>query len=225
MTHTQDQIFDDISHTWWDEKGPYKALHKLTPLRMEYILKMAKLEPNMKILDVGCGGGLITLPLARLGHDITGIDQTQGSILAAQKKSQEENLDICFYNEFSQLGEHKFDLIILLEVLEHVESPESLISDLKSYMKKGSKIIISTLNRTIMSYLLGIIVAEKILKWAPQGIHEWRDFIKPSQLILTLKKQGFNAIDLQGYTYSPFSREWKLCSNTDVNYFLTAELL
>lgn len=221
----QTELFDDISNTWWDEKGPYKALHWLTPLRMQYISQILSLFPSAKILDVGCGGGLMSLPLARQGYQVWGVDQTPGSIETAKAKSDAENLNIMFYTDLKDLGDEKFNLILLLEVLEHVRSPESLLSDLKKYLYPGGKIIISTLNRTIMSYLLGIVVAEKILKWAPEGIHEWKDFIKPSELIFMLKRQGFEAISLQGYEYSIFSNEWKFCEALNINYFLTAELI
>jgi 2-polyprenyl-6-hydroxyphenyl methylase/3-demethylubiquinone-9 3-methyltransferase len=220
----QNTIFNEISDTWWDENGPYKALHWLTPLRMAYLSKMVDFESCSHVLDVGCGGGLMTIPLARKGLRVCGVDQTLGSLESARAKAASEGLEIGFYSELKDLPEKKFDLILLLEVLEHVSSPEQLILDIKDYLAPSGKLVISTLNRTMMSYLLGIVVAEEVLKWAPRGIHNWSDFIKPSELIIILERQGFKILDLQGYEYSLFSQKWVFGENLNINYFLTAQL-
>ncbi len=220
----QSTIFSDLSNTWWNEKGPYKALHWLTPLRMEYVCKMMELSSLTKVLDVGCGGGLMSIPIKRKGCKVWGVDETPGSLESAREKASLEGLEIEFYSNLQDLGEEKFDLILLLEVLEHVAAPSDFLLELQKYLAPSGRIIISTLNRTFMSYLLGIVVAEEVLKWAPRGIHRWSDFIEPSELIMMLKKQGFKICDLQGYEYSIFSQQWQFGKSLNINYFLTAQL-
>jgi len=230
--------FNKISNSWWDKSGAFKPLHQLNPIRLEYIKDQLcehfHLDINstknpykkLKIADIGCGGGLITEPLSKLGAKLTGIDAGAENIKIAIKhaKAQKLNIDyrVTTAEELSQKRE-KFDVIIAMEILEHVSNIELFISSCCKLLKKGGIIIFSTLNRTPKSFMLGIIAAEYILKWLPTGTHDWEKFLKPSQIAKPLEQAGLDIKDISGMTYDPFAKEFKINEDdVDVNYLLCA---
>lgn len=225
---TTEEIFSTLADTWWDESGPFKALHAMNPVRMQYMLEHTRKHFNnpyeINILDVGCGGGLICEPFARLGYNVTGVDQSAQAIEAAQNHAKEQDLVINYYCGSIKDTDKKYDVITLLEVLEHVEDPRTLLKNAVERLKPGGLIFFSTLNRTIYSYAAGILLAESILKWAPKGTHEWSKFLKPSEIILPLNDMGIEILDLSGITWKILRRKWALTSNIDGNYIGVGKL-
>lgn len=219
--------FSQLASRWWEETGPFSMLHKINPVRMAFIRKALEKESlaGLSILDVGCGGGLISEPLARLGAQVTAIDGVAENIQAAQAHSKAQGLSIDYRHggpeDLLQQG-LRFDAIIGLEVLEHVADPDFFLGCLSPLVKEDGVLILSTLNRTVQSYLLGIIAAEHLLKWVPKGTHQWRKFIQPRHLQKMLFSLGFQGQTYEGLSLNPLSREWEASPSLAVNYFVAA---
>ena len=240
------QQFSSISDKWRDEKGPFAPLHAMNPVRLEYITSQifqhfglderqaqdrkkfdkGRLSPH-KILDVACGGGLVCEPLTRLGANVTGVDADQQAITVAQNHAELEKLDITYEvataEDYLQTTTDKFDVVLGLEIIGHIPSPESFVSTLMGLAAPNWLIIFSTLNRTAKSCILAKIGAEYILNWLPRGTHDWRKFVKPSELASLIRKSGGIPLQLKGISYNPFNREFSLSDDKlDMNYIMTA---
>ena len=224
------QKFSNLAEEWWDVKGKFKPLHMFNPIRIEYITEKIKQHFNIKkeknfltglnILDIGCGGGLISEPMARLGGKITGIDASEKNIKIAKVHSEKSNLDIRYLNKSpEELKEfYKFDIILNLEIVEHVDNLNLYIKSCNKLLKNGGMMFTATLNRTIISYLKAIIGAEYILRWLPIGTHDWNKFIKPEELEKILSAKNFKTIDIKGLEFNPLLSKWKKSDNLSVNY-------
>ena len=222
-------FFNQLSDEWWNENGKFKILHQIKSHRMSYILDQINNRNirNLKILDVGCGGGIICEPLARLGAKVTGIDFAPNNIMAAKIHSKKNKLKINYLYkdiEKSKLDE-KFDIILMFEVLEHLDNWKKTIKNIKKNLNKNGLIIISTINRNLLSKLFAINIAENILHWIPQGTHDYNKLIKPEELKKILLKEKFNFNNIKGLVFNPLNREWKLSKNYMINYFCTANLI
>ena len=222
-------LFNQLSDEWWNENGKFKILHQIKINRITYILDQINNKDikNLKILDVGCGGGIICEPLARLGAKVTGIDFAPNNIKVAKIHSNKNKLKIKYIYkdiEKSKIDE-KFDVILMFEVLEHLDNWKKTIKNIKKNLNKNGIIIISTINRNLLSKLFAINVAENILRWIPKGTHDYNKLIKPEELKLTLKKESFHFENIKGLVYDPFNGEWKLSENYTINYFCTASII
>lgn len=224
---------DEISHftshaaDWWDVNGTYAPLHKMAAARMEFITKSFGPLKGKTVLDIGCGGGLICEPLARLGGKITGVDADPKAIQVAREHSLHHGVPVTYKNAAAEdlvADGEKFDFLTALEILEHVSAPMSFVALCADLLKPGGKVVFSTLNRTWKSYGLGIFVAERILSWAPEGTHSWNKFIKPSELARIAECSDLKVIDACGLVYKPVSGSFELSPHDlDVNYFMVAE--
>ena len=227
------QKFSDIADEWWDVKGKFKPLHMFNPIRIEYITQMIKkyfkisdkkINPfnELKILDIGCGGGLISEPMARLGANVTGIDASEKNIKIAQIHSEENNLKINYINSSPERLKEKeeFDIILNLEIIEHVEDVKLYIDSCSRLLKKGGLMFTATLNRTVVSYIKAIVGAEYILRWLPIGTHDWNKFIRPEELEKKLSIANFKTIEIKGLEFNPFNKKWKKSDNLSVNYII-----
>ena len=225
------QKFSDLAEEWWDVKGKFKPLHMFNPIRIEYIVENIKQHfkinnnennflKNLNILDIGCGGGLISEPMSRLGGTVTGIDASEKNIKVAQLHAKKNNLNIRYLNKSpEQLNEtEKFDVILNLEIIEHVENVNLYIESCYKLLKKNGIMFTATLNRTLTSYIKAIIGAEYILRWLPIGTHDWNKFIKPEELEKVLKAKNFKTIDVRGLDFNPILGKWKKSDNLSVNY-------
>ena len=230
------QKFSNLAEEWWDVKGKFKPLHMFNPIRIDYItakiknhFKIEKDNPiflkNLQILDIGCGGGLISEPMARLGAAVTGIDASKKNIEVAKIHAKKSNLKIDYLNKSpEQLNElEKFDVILNLEIVEHVEDVNLYIKSCHKLLKKGGIMFTATLNRTFTSYIKAIIGAEYLLRWLPIGTHDWNKFIKPEELEKYLFNEKFKSIDVSGFELSPISFKWKKSKNLSVNYIICSE--
>ncbi len=237
-TQNQEELnhFQKLSSTWWDENGPFRILHEITPLRMAFIKdnleisfgrtnKGAKPLKGLRILDVGCGGGILCEPLARLGATVVGIDPVEENIEVAQSHAEQMGLSIDYQAcAIENLPKEipSFDIVIASEIIEHVDQPYAFVKCCANRLKKKGGLVVTTFNKTLKSYLLGIIAAEYVLGWAPQGTHSWNKFIKPEDLSCELSQLGLKDQDISGLCFNPLSQEWQLSSSHDVNYFLWA---
>lgn len=231
MINEEISKFTSIASEWWDINGPFKMLHEITPIRLEYIT--SKIKENfsvnnkldkLKILDAGCGGGLLSIPLSRLGANIHGVDLGKENIEAAKLKASRESLNVNFETkDISRLVEDKakYDVVICSEVLEHVDNVQEFISSLAKLVNKDGILIMTTLNRTYKSKLFAIYLAEYFLRILPVGTHEWSKFITPSEMSNYVQSKGLKAISSRGMTFDIFKRYWKLSNDMDVNYFMT----
>ncbi len=222
--------FDGLAADWWDETGPMAPLHRMNPVRLTYIKErlnnhFGRLD-GLKILDIGCGGGLVTEPLARLGANVTGIDGAGDLIRVARDHAAAQGLGMDYVHGLTgDLVKKKktYDAVLALEVIEHVDDAEAFVSDIAKLLKPGGLAVFSTLNRTASSFALGIVAAEYVLRWLPAGTHDWRKFVKPSELHALCVAQGLSPQHTTGMTYSPVTKEFRLdARNLSVNYFLTA---
>lgn len=266
------QAFSKDAGHWWDSEGPFKPLHRLNPVRMKYIkeqicaafdLDTSSLKPlnGLKILDIGCGGGLVCEPLARMGGNVTGADADPVAIEVARKHAEHSGLEIEYLNKSSEEllhshpervrsgparlstskneeshsssgdpstdardDRHLYDAVLALEIIEHVSDPAAFVENCARLCKPGGLVIFSTLNRTPKSYALGIIAAEYILRWVPQGTHSWKKFIKPSELSRFARAADLEVHAINGLIFNPLKGEFSISkTDLDVNYFLVCK--
>ncbi len=224
--------FSDIADEWWDLDGKFKPLHKFNPVRVSFIkdkiIKYFNLDQstknpleNLKIADIGCGGGLVCEPLSALGADITGIDASQKNIEIAKLHSQKSNLKINYQNitvEELAKKKEKFDVVLSLEVVEHVDNVQEFIEALSNCVKKDGILFVATVNRTLISYAKAIIGAEYILRWLPARTHDWKKFLKPSEINEMASKTNLKILEEKGFYYNLIKDSWKITNNLDVNY-------
>jgi 2-polyprenyl-6-hydroxyphenyl methylase/3-demethylubiquinone-9 3-methyltransferase len=220
-------LFNSIASQWWDEKGPFKPLHLMNPTRMSFIkdsiLKHFPSLKGLKIIDVGCGGGLICEPLARLGANVTGIDASDEAIKVAMDHSTKMGLTIDYQcSSPESFEESQFDVVLALEIVEHVSDIDYFLETLIKF--KPKLIILSTINRTWMSYIKAIVGAEYILRWLPKGTHNWGQFVKPSELSQGLRYVGAEVDQIVGMDFNPLSGRFSLSNHVDTNYMISAIL-
>jgi len=222
--------FSKIAEEWWNPTGKFKPLHKFNPIRISYIknniintfkLKNKKKPLNkIKILDIGCGGGLLSEPMRRLGAEVVGIDASQKNINVAKIHAKKNNLDIKYYCNSPENFEikTKFDVILNMEIIEHVEDVDHFLRSSSNLLKKNGIMFIATLNKTLKSYLFAIVGAEYVLRWLPIGTHSWEKFIRPDYLIDISKKHNLKLDSLDGMKFNLIKDEWYLSSDKSVNY-------
>ncbi len=229
--------FSKIAAQWWDPEGKFRPLHKMNPLRLGYVKAQlcrhferdAKAKTplaGLQIVDIGCGGGLLSEPLTRLGAQVTGIDPAERNIQVAQQHAKQQGLKIDYRHltaEDLQATGAQFDAVICLEVVEHVPDVPAFVRIVGRLVRPGGIAVFSTLNRTVKSFALAIVGAEYILRWLPRGTHQWHRFVTPDELQKAVELAGLRVSDRRGAVYHPLFDTWRLSeSDLDVNYFLTA---
>ena len=230
------QKFSKIADEWWDANGKFKPLHRFNPIRIKYIIDKCTNHFNLKnnngnhlhglkFLDIGCGGGLVSEPLCRLGGNETGIDASSKNIEVAKIHARNNNLKIKYINtspEKKQIQD-KFDVILNLEVIEHVENVDLFMKSATELLKKNGIMFIATINRTFESYIKAIVGAEYILRWLPIGTHDWQKFLTPGEIEQKFIKLNLDKLDLTGLKYNMFSNNWTKSKDCSVNYILLAK--
>ena len=228
--------FSKLSQEWWDPKGKMAPLHKINPLRLAYIRDAAcrKFDRNVKslnclaglrVLDIGCGAGLLCEPLTRLGAQLVGVDPSASNIAAAKLHADRSHLAIDYRcTTIEEMDAHqRFDIVLAMEVVEHVADVGMFLARCASMLKPGGMMVVSTLSRTWKSFALAIVGAEYILRWLPRGTHQWEKFITPDELAKYLLDSRLVVAEQTGVVYNPFADKWGLSSDTDVNYMVVAE--
>lgn len=227
--------FNALARDWWDPNGPMKPLHRLNPSRLGFMRGEAlahfgrearAMRPfeGLSLLDIGCGAGLVSEPMARMGFDVCGIDPAEENVAIAQEHASKGGLTIRYRAttiEHVPEGE-RFDVVTLLEVVEHVPDVGAIVAEAARRLKPGGLFIGSTINRTLKAYGLAIIGAEYILRWLPQGTHDWDKFVTPDEFENHIQRAGLEPIGRRGLVFNPLAAAWSLSSDTDVNYFVTA---
>ena len=222
--------FSKIAEEWWDPNGKFKPLHKFNPIRISYIkkniIKTFKINQkktplkNLKILDIGCGGGLLSEPMCRLGANVTAIDASKKNISVAKLHSKKNNLKIkyiCSSPEKLKI-KNKFDVILNMEIVEHVEDANFFLKSCSNLLKKNGIMFVATLNKTLKSYVFAIVGAEYILRWLPIGTHEWEKFIKPDELTSVLKKNNLELDQIDGMKFNLLMDKWNISKDKSINY-------
>src|SRR5437764_5008937 len=228
--------FSKLSAEWWDPNGKMAPLHKINPLRLTYIrdaacrkfgrnAKSLNCLAGLRLLDIGCGAGLLCEPFTRLGAQVIGIDPSATNVAAAKLHADKGHLSIdyrCTTVEEMDLRE-RFDIVLAMEVIEHVTDVGVFLNRCAAMLKPGGLMVISTLNRNWKSFALAIVGAEYVLRWLPRGTHQWDKFVTPDELEATLERHGLAAIDETGVIYNPIADRWQLSTDMDVNYMVVAE--
>ena len=222
--------FSKIAEEWWNPNGKFKPLHNFNPIRIKYIkeniIKDFKIKPSEKplkkinLLDIGCGGGLLSEPMCRLGANVVGIDASKKNIEVAKFHAKKNNLKIDYKVASPEMLKNKtrFDVILNMEIVEHVNDIDFFIKESSKLLKKNGIMFIATLNKTLKSYVFAIVGAEYILKWLPIGTHDWEKFVKPSELIRISKKNNLSLKKLNGMNFDILDNSWKVTGDTSVNY-------
>lgn len=229
--------FEAMAAEWWDPAGKFKPLHMLNPCRLEYITTQVaaqfgrdRSEPRpftgLRVLDIGCGGGLLSEPMARLGADVVGADAAEGNIPVAQIHAQQMGLEIdyrhCTAEDIAAAGE-RFDVVLNMEVVEHVADPQAFLTTCADLLKPGGVQLCSTINRNPKSYAVAVFGAEIVMRWLPRGTHEWSKFITPDELQTMLSTAGLEPVDAAGMVFNPLTWSWSLsATDLSVNYVTTA---
>jgi 2-polyprenyl-6-hydroxyphenyl methylase/3-demethylubiquinone-9 3-methyltransferase len=219
--------FEQVASQWWDLDGDFKPLHQINPLRRQFICQHVGDIFTKKIIDVGCGGGILAESLAQLGAEVTGIDMGQAPLDVAKLHALETGVSVDYQKitaeEKANQQPHHYDAVTCMEMLEHVPDPESIVNACAQLVKPGGFVFFSTLNKSLKSYLLAIVAAEKIFKLVPNGTHDHNSFIRPSTLIAWAESFDLKCIDTAGIHYNPLTENHKLTSSLDVNYILCCQ--
>ncbi|PKF63664.1 bifunctional 3-demethylubiquinol 3-O-methyltransferase/2-polyprenyl-6-hydroxyphenol methylase [Psychromonas sp. psych-6C06] len=225
--------FEAMADQWWDPNGKFKPLHMLNPTRLAYIIEQISSHfqlsshlstpfDGLSLLDIGCGGGLLSEPMAKLGAQVIGVDATAKNIPVAQYHAQQSGLEIDYRHGFATTlieEERRFDVILNMEVVEHVQDPKMLLAECASLLKPGGLLICSTINRNSRSYLIAIIGTERVMRWLPVGTHQWKKFITPRELKLKIESAGLTNINCKGFVFNPLLWKWSISNrNLSVNY-------
>ncbi|PVY75483.1 3-demethylubiquinone-9 3-methyltransferase [Tamilnaduibacter salinus] len=219
--------FEALASRWWDPEGEFKPLHDINPLRLNYIDGRAGL-PGKRAVDVGCGGGLLSEGMAQRGAQVTGIDMGEAPLSVARLHGLESGVQVDYrqttVEELADDPDHagQYDVVTCLEMLEHVPEPGSVLQSCARLLKPGGHLFVSTINRNPKSFLFAIVGAEYVMNMLPRGTHEWRRFIRPSEMSAYLRQAGLDVQDLTGMTYNPITRHYKLGRDVDVNYLMHA---
>jgi 2-polyprenyl-6-hydroxyphenyl methylase/3-demethylubiquinone-9 3-methyltransferase len=230
--------FEAMAAEWWDANGKFRPLHMLNPCRLDYIaaqiagefgrdLKTPAPFAGLRVLDIGCGGGLLSEPMARLGADVVGADAAEGNIPVARLHAAQSGLTIDYRHTTAEAladaGE-QFDVVLNMEVVEHVADPLSYLTACQRLLKPGGLMICSTINRNPRSFAMAVVGAEYVMRWLPRGTHDWSKFITPDELCDLIGRAGLTPVDRKGFVYDPLSRDWRLSArDLSVNY-VTASL-
>jgi len=216
--------FQSIASRWWDPQSEFKPLHEINPLRADYIEQRTGTLVGKKIVDIGCGGGILTETMATRGAMVTGIDMGEMALKVAKMHLHESKLEIDYQmitaEQFSQQHPGEFDIVTCLEMLEHVPDPASIVAAAASLLKPGGQLFFSTINRNPKAFVLAILGAEYILNMLPKGTHEYKKFIKPSELASAVRANQMEVLDITGMTYNPITKHYKLGPDVDVNYLM-----
>jgi 2-polyprenyl-6-hydroxyphenyl methylase/3-demethylubiquinone-9 3-methyltransferase len=229
--------FSALADEWWDPRGKMAPLHKLNPVRIGYIRDRAAARFNrdprrldslegLRVLDIGCGGGILCEPLARLGASMVGIDPSTANIAAARQHAAQSDLPIdyrCTTAEELAETRERFDIVLAMEVVEHVADVALFVQCCARMVKPDGLMVAATINRTLKSFALAIVGAEYILRWLPVGTHRWEKFVTPNELEIAMEQGGLRVIDERGVIYNILGDRWQLSTDTDVNYMLAAE--
>jgi len=218
--------FSELAHRWWDPNSEFKPLHEINPLRLQWIDKLAPLA-GRKVLDVGCGGGILAEAMAAAGAAVSGIDLSEKALRVARLHLHESGHDIDYQlvsaEDFATQHAGEFDIVTCMEMLEHVPDPASVVAACARLVKPGGRVFFSTLNRNARSYLFAIVGAEYLLKLLPRGTHDYAKFIQPAELARMAREAGLDIRELTGMTYNPLSKIYKLESDTSVNYLMATQ--
>jgi 2-polyprenyl-6-hydroxyphenyl methylase/3-demethylubiquinone-9 3-methyltransferase len=231
--------FAAMAESWWDPRGKFAPLHQLNPVRIAYVRDQAarrfgrdplKVGPlaGLRLLDIGCGGGLICEPMTRLGAQVTGIDPTARNIAVARLHAEQSGLAIDYRTETAEAlhaaaTEAPFDIVLALEVVEHVADLRVFLAACAGLLAPQGMLVLATINRTAKAFAMAIVGAEYVLGWLPRGTHDWRRFVRPSELAAALRPTGLTLQDITGVAYNPLGAGWRLSPDLDVNYMAIAE--
>lgn len=232
--------FEAMAAEWWDPSGKFKPLHMMNPVRLDYItrqiaaefgrdLAMARPLEGLRLVDIGCGGGLLSEPMARLGATVVGADAAERNIPVAQIHAREQGLEIDYRHTTAEalvVGGEVFDVVLAMEIVEHVADPQAFLATCRELLRPGGLMITSTLNRTARSFAAAIVGAEWVMRWLPKGTHDWAKFITPEELFEYLKRSGLDPVDRKGFVFNPVSWQWSISDrDLSVNYVTASVLL
>ncbi len=216
--------FQELADTWWDTEGPFKTLHDINPCRMGFMQQYVDFNQK-EVLDLGCGGGILSEAIAKVGAKVTGLDIEESLIHVAKTHAHQENLNITYQagnvEDFNHQG---FDIIVCMEMLEHVESPGGILKECRRLLKPGGMLFLSTINRTLKAYVELILMGEYVLNLLPRQTHDYKHFIQPAELAQYLREQDFELLHLKGMGYNPIIRQSHLKDGVDVNYLMMAKV-
>ena len=228
--------FDALAKSWWDPKGPMAVLHKFNPVRLAFIRDLAserfdrdpkslRALEGLSVVDIGCGGGVLSEPMARLGAKVTGLDPATTNIAVARAHAQKAGVGVDYREETIEAivaSGARFDIVLAMEVVEHVADVEAFVASCCAAVKPGGLLVMATLNRTLKSYALAIVGAEYILRWLPRGTHDWEKFVTPDELEAAIETGGLSVFAREGVAYNPLADRWSRSRDLDVNYMLAA---
>jgi 2-polyprenyl-6-hydroxyphenyl methylase/3-demethylubiquinone-9 3-methyltransferase len=230
--------FTALAETWWDPAGPMAPLHRLNPVRLAFVRDRATARfgrdpratrplAGLRLLDIGCGGGLLAEPLARLGAEVTAIDAAARNIAVARIHAEQAGVAVDYRvasaESLAEAGE-RFDIVLAMEVVEHVADLDAFLGAAVALLAPGGLLFLATLNRTAKAFALAVVGAEYVLRWLPRGTHDWRRFVRPSELAAALRRHGAAPLEIKGVTYRPLADRWALSPDLDVNYMMVSEI-